>query len=191
MLSWPTAVFLSRHLSRWPAVLALWGCFASLSSARADEGNVGLDLSQTLSGILAYTRWPVQPQPLRLCVTGTGPRVDALLQQGLPRSTPPDATVIVHVPDAAIATECDALYVGQLGVDSWQAMLPSLRGRAVLTLCERSVPCTAGGMVRLDLDEASGRARFEINLDAVARGDVRIHPQVLKLGRRAPTPQTP
>ena len=72
------------------------------------------------------------------------------------------------------------------GSDEDAELLPPLTGRAVLTVCERSPSCTAGGMVRLDIGPNGGPVRFEVNLDAVARSVVRIHPQVLRLGRRAP-----
>ncbi len=40
-------------------------------------------------------------------------------------------------------------------------------------------------MVRLHIDPPEHQVRFEVNLDAVARSTVRIHPLVLKLGRRS------
>lgn len=162
----------------------VWGLGALALPLGAQPPSAGLDVRETLSGILAYTRWPKESDPLRLCVTGSSPHAEQLLQNGLSRPGKP-LTVVQRVqPDAKIADVCDALYVGELEADAWRELLPGLAGRAVLTICERSEACASGGMVRLDIDEKSQHVRFEVNLDAVARSTVRIHPQVLRLGRR-------
>ncbi|HVR48843.1 MAG TPA: YfiR family protein [Pseudorhodoferax sp.] len=157
---------------------------ACLALPAGSQGDTGLDLRETLAGVLAYTRWPVTPQRLRLCVAGHSPHAERLLQQGLSWPGLPPLDLRRVEPGQAIAEQCDALYVGLLDAPQWLQLTSGLTGQPVLTLCERSTPCTAGGMVRLDIDADSQRVRFEINMDAVARGTVRIHPQVLRLGRR-------
>ena len=144
----------------------------------------GLALEQALVGIFGYTRWPTPPPTLRLCVVGSSPHATRLLQRGMPRlADMPPITVRGLEPGAAVAEECDAVYVGQLEDSAWRRMLPALQGRPVLTICERSPVCAAGGMLCLDIDH-NGHVQFEINLDSVARSTVRVHPQVLQLGRR-------
>lgn len=185
MLSGPFAAISSRRLLPWLLFLALsaLGCLAL--PARAQAGQAGLELRETLAGILAYTRWPVEPAPLRLCVLGYSAHADNLLQRGLTLAPPRSVIVQRPPPEVDLATQCDAVYVAMLDADSWRRMQSELTGRPVLTLCERSELCTAGGMVRLHMDASEHRVRFEVNLDAVARSTVRIHPQVLKLGRRS------
>ena len=185
MFSGPSAAISLRRLPPWPLLLALCvaGCLASPARAQATQ-QAGLDLRETLAGILAYTRWPVEPDPLRLCVIGDSPHADKLLQQGMAPTVPLAVMVRRPQPDTAVAAQCDAVYVAVLDASNWRSLLPELAGRPVLTVCERSEPCTAGGMVRLQLDPAEHQVRFEVNLDAVARSTVRIHPLVLKLGRR-------
>lgn len=179
------AALLLRRCPLWPILLVLCGLWSLPSPARAHDPQAGLDLRETLAGIIGYTRWPTEPDPLRLCVVGESPRAGALVREGLPRTGAPAVTVRKVAPDAGVAAQCDALYVGALDAAAWQALLPGLVGRAVLTVCERSEACTAGGMVRLDIDATARTVRFEVNLDAVARSTVRIHPLVLKLGRRS------
>ncbi len=185
MLSGPFAAISSRRLLPWLLSLALCVVGGLTSPARAQPAQAGLDLRDTLAGILAYTRWPVEPDPLRLCVMGQSPHADNLLQRGLATAGPRPVTVRRPQPDIAIAPQCDAVYIATLDADSWRALLADLTGRSVLTLCERSELCTAGGMVRLQVDSSEHQVRFEVNLDAVARSTVRIHPLVLKLGRRS------
>lgn len=172
--------------SRRAAGVALWVLVAAClaTPARPQAPGTGLDLRETLAGVLAYTRWPVAPQRLRLCVAGQSPHADWLLQQGPSWPGLPPLELHRLEPGQPVAEHCDALYVGMLDAAQWLQLTNGLSGQPVLTLCERSTPCTAGGMVRLDIDADSRRTRFEINMDAVARGTVRIHPQVLRLGRR-------
>jgi hypothetical protein len=56
----------------------------------------------------------------------------------------------------------------------------------VLTISEHNPSCTVGSMFCLNVD--GERVTFEINLDAVARSGVRVHPNVLGLARPALTP---
>lgn len=187
----PYAAISSRRLSPLHLLLALCvvGCLAL--PARALAAHAGLDLRETLAGILAYTRWPLQPDPLRLCVLGDSPHADKLLRHGVALAAPPSVLVRRPQPDAAISAQCDAVYVAGLDADRWRDLSFELAGRPVLTVCERSAACTAGGMVRLQLGPSEHQVRFEINLDAVARGTVRIHPQVLKLGRPSAPKERP
>ncbi|MFT3719119.1 YfiR family protein [Pseudorhodoferax sp.] len=165
-------------------MLALLG-----APARA-EPLEGLSLRDALAGVLAYTRWPQPPDPLRLCFIGNSPYVESLLREGLPSL---QRTLVLHrLPsERLVSGQCDALYVASVAVQDWQRLQAELDGQPILTVCERSDACTAGGMVRLNLDGGSHNVRFEINLDAVARSAVRIHPQVLRLGRRSAREVTP
>lgn len=165
-------------------VLVCIGLSGLAVPGRSRGAEAGLDVRETLIGILAYTRWPVEPKPLRLCVLGQSQQTAWLLHEGLTRPGYPPVQASRLDPDADLASRCDALYVGQLAAEAWRELLPRLTGRAVLTVCERSDPCTAGGMIRLDIDAKGDQVRFEVNLDAVARSIVRIHPQLLRLGRR-------
>jgi hypothetical protein len=174
-----------RHLLAVCALcsLALGGQARSADAAAGVSGG-GPDVTQTLLGILGYTRWPAEPNPLRLCVAGRSAAGDRLLHQGLeqPSSRP---VVVRKMPEADIALQCDALYVGTLDEAAWRRIFTAIVDRAVLTVCERSPGCAASGMISLNLDDGA-RVQFEVNLDLVARSAVRINPQVLRLGTRPP-----
>lgn len=184
MFPGPTAAsFLRRHRPARMAIAALL-LLSLVAPVWAQPPGEGLDLRETLAGVLAYTRWPSPPDPLRLCFTGTSAHAERLQQQGFSWSGRPPVLLRQLEPGRPVAAQCDALYVGAVDAPQWQQLADELAGQPVLTLCERSTRCLAGGMVRLDIDAADRHVRFEINLDAVARGTVRIHPQVLRLGHR-------
>ncbi len=142
-----------------------------------------LDVNETLIGIFGYTRWPTDPNPLRLCVAGESAHADRLVRQGLDTAGARPVTVRRIGPETGVAAQCDALYVGTLDEAAWRRIFANILGQPVLTVCERSPVCAVGGMICLDID-ANARVTFEINLDSVARSTVRINPQVLRLGRR-------
>ncbi|MDB5849074.1 MAG: hypothetical protein JWP29_2826 [Rhodoferax sp.] len=149
------------------------------------SGPERLTVADTVRGILGYARWPDESRPLRLCVTGRSAHGDALLAQGVsPLAQRTIVTLRVPV-DADVASQCDALYVGELEEGSWRNLFSHIAGRPVLTICERSPICMIGGMFCLDVDATSAGVPFEVNLDSVARSGVRVNPQVLRLGRRA------
>ncbi len=182
----PSAMLSGRNaasfLRRQGLAGTVLGLLLAATPAIGDVGQHGLDLRDTVARVLAYARWPVAPNPLRVCFIGASPHAERLQQQGI---SWPGGPVLLLRPDAArpLAAQCDALYVGALDQSRWQTLAQELVDQPVLTLCERSTPCVAGGMVRLDIDPAGLAVRFEINLDALARGKVRIHPQVLRLGQ--------
>lgn len=146
-----------------------------------------LGMPDTLVGILSYARWPHESAPLRLCVVGRSVHAERFLKEGLEGLAQRPIVAQRLALEVEAATQCDALYLGHLDDAAWRRLLPPLAGQAVLTVCERSSACAAGGMVSLDISDTNN-VQFEVNLDAVARGGVRLNPQVLRLGRRAPKP---
>lgn len=154
------------------------------AAAQAQSAPPGRDLQHTLRGILSYTRWPQPPDPVRLCFIGSSPHVDALQREDPVWPGPPQVRMLALQPSQPVAAHCDALYVGTLDAAQWPALAKAVDDQPVLTLCERSLPCLATGMVRLDFEASDQEVRFEVNMDAVARGRVRLHPQVLRLGAR-------
>lgn len=180
MLAGPLAVPRARCLRQWHRACILT-LLTGLAGAQVPQG--GLDLRETLAGVLAYTRWPQPPEPMRLCLTGTSLHAERIMREGLPVTG--HSLLLRQIgTEEDVAAQCDALYLGTVALQDWQRLQPTLAGKPVLTLCERSEACTAGGMVRLEIDPDGRHVRFEVNLDAVARSSVRIHPQVLRLGRR-------
>ncbi|MGF6758175.1 YfiR family protein [Paraburkholderia sp. GAS42] len=140
---------------------------------------------QVVLGIVSFTHWPTTPARLRLCVTGRPDYAHGLVDTLQAGSTPLDVQRIAF-DDPAIGAACDVVYFGNLSDDEKQQVRAAVAGHPVLTISEHNPSCTAGSMFCLNVDDE--RVTFDINLDAVARSGVRVHPNVLKLARRPLTP---
>lgn len=140
---------------------------------------------QVVLGIVSFTRWPTTPVRLHLCVTG---RPD--YARGLTDTLEAGSTLVdvqrVRPDDPALGIACDIVYLGTLSNDERARVRTAVAGHPVLTISEHDSSCTAGGMFCLSVD--GDRVSFDINLDAVARSGVRVHPNVLNLARRPVTP---
>lgn len=139
-------------------------------------------VTQVVLGILSYARWPVEPAQLRLCIVGPTEYTDDLVKGTTQATGRPVVVRRLLAANPAIATECDAVYIGKLTNDERSRLFASLAGLAVLSISEADDPCTVGSLfcLRVSDDQVS----FEVNLDSVARSGVRIHPSVLQLSRR-------
>ncbi|GAB3629700.1 hypothetical protein GCM10027419_45520 [Pandoraea terrae] len=140
---------------------------------------------QVVLGIISFTRWPTPPPRLRLCVTGRPDYAHGLVDTLQAGSTPLDVQR-VGFDDPAVGAACDVVYFGDLSDEERQRVRAAVAGHPVLTISEHNPSCTAGSMFCLNVGDE--RTTFDINLDAVARSGVRVHPNVLKLARPQVTP---
>ncbi|KFL54109.1 YfiR family protein [Burkholderia pyrrocinia] len=140
---------------------------------------------QVVLGIISFTRWPTTPIRLHLCVTG---RPD--YARGLTDTLQAGSTLLdvqrVRFDDPSLGMACDVVYLGTLSDDERTRVRTAVAGHPVLTIAEHDPYCTAGSMFCLNVD--GERISFDINLDAVARSGVRVHPNVLNLARRPGAP---
>ncbi|MEX3953616.1 YfiR/HmsC family protein [Paraburkholderia sp. EG287B] len=140
---------------------------------------------QVVLGIISFTRWPTPPAHLHLCVTGRPDYAQGLVDTLQAGSTPLEVQH-VQFDDSTLGTTCQVVYLGDLSASERQQVSAALAGHPVLTIAEHDPSCTVGSMFCLNFDVE--RVTFEINLDAVARSGVRVHPNVLNLARRPVTP---
>lgn len=146
------------------------------------QAESGLGTAELVSAILGYTAWPGRERTsVVLCVSRAAPEAAAILsqaqQQRLRWPLVGRGIEVDEPPPAA----CDAIYF-----EGWQAQaqrqaLRGLAGRPVLSIGSGSEFCSDGGL--FCLAPGSAGLRFEVNLDAVARSGLRVHPQVLRLAR--------
>lgn len=137
-------------------------------------------------GILSYARWPVQPDAIRLCVVGDPAYAGDLLDG---RARLPALAVQARragADDPGLAQDCDAVYLGGLDESTRQQVLRGIVSHPVVSIVEDDVECAVGSMFCLDVQP--DRVGFQVNLDSVARSGIRIHPSVLQLSRRRPSP---
>ncbi|WP_349922057.1 YfiR family protein [Aeromonas veronii] len=136
---------------------------------------------QTVLDILSYTRWPSEPTTLRLCITAPTEYAEALLSIAHQANGRPVEVHRYETNDESLGQRCDVIYVGVLSPPLRLPLFQRLEGYPILSISEQSSECIADAVFCL---QATGeRVRFKVNLDALARSGVRVHPAVLKLAR--------
>ncbi|WP_159166209.1 MULTISPECIES: YfiR family protein [Aeromonas] len=167
-LAWLTLLFCSLALARE---------HLPLTSAELRSEQV----RQTVLDILSYTRWPTEPEALRLCIAAPTEYATALFAIKQQANGRPVSVRRYDVEDEMLGRQCDVLYLGVLAPERRLPLFQRLRGHAILSISEQSAECTADAVFCLLI--GSERIRFRVNLDALARSGVRVHPAVLKLAR--------
>jgi hypothetical protein len=183
------AVWTTERIAGWKQLLlaglfCMWSfpVFAEPQALVSMADQRAMSVTQVVLGILSYARWPVEPAQLRLCVVGPTEYTDDLLK-GTTQATGRPVVVrrlLANYP--AIASECDAVYIGKLTNEERSTLFASLAGHPVLSISEGGDQCTVGSLFCLRVSD--NQVSFEVNLDSVARSGVRIHPSVLQLSRR-------
>ncbi|MBN7798384.1 YfiR family protein [Parahaliea mediterranea] len=167
------------------ALLLLLGAgVAQYARAQADSALVqrqAAAVDQVVAGILSYVRWPQEPTVRQLCVVGPTEHADRLLQATHQTDGRPLNVQRRAIGDPQLSLKCNALYIGIINHESLQRLLSGLAGQPVLTISEGDPACSVGSAFCLHVGKP--RVSFEVNLDAVARSGVRVHPSVLKLGK--------
>lgn len=137
--------------------------------------------ARVVAGIVSYTRWPDEAASIRLCTLGRGPAVEALEQAG-ELGAPGRRVSVVAVTNLAAADRgCQAVYLGRAGGPDTRQTVRLFAGRPILLMGEGADFCSEGGM--FCIEPSSDKARFGVNLDAVARSGLRVNPQVLRIAR--------
>jgi hypothetical protein len=153
------------------------------SQTIVEDGADGMThaVNRMLGGIITYARWPGTAETSRtLCVVGT-PRLTERIAPDLPGNGP---AILVRRMTATAATgssDCDILFLGRMAVADRQRLIGWVRGRAVLTISDDDPGCLYGAMFCLATKPAG--LSFSVNLDAIARGPLRVDPRVLKIGQ--------
>ena len=139
-------------------------------------------VSQVFNGILGYARWPagvLAPDTLRVCIVGTPVHAGFIgYHTGLIDGR---QVTVYRRTSADLPDLCNVVYAGALAAAERDIFVRGLVGKPVLVISERTENCNVASM--FCLAPADRRVTFEINLDAVARSGIRIHPRVLKLAR--------
>ncbi|MBV7413017.1 YfiR family protein [Aeromonas sp. sif2433] len=172
----------SHSLIRAMAWLALLFCSLALASVSETSAEVRAELvRQTVLDILSYTRWPTEPAELRLCIAAPTEYAGALPSIKQQANGRPVDVHRYDLDDEALSQRCDVLYLGVMTSEQRVALFQRLRGHAILSIGEQSHECIADAVFCLQVSQE--RVRFKVNLDALARSGVRVHPAVLKLAR--------
>ena len=177
------------HITNKLHVLALFGLFAFLLTAshvKASSIGPSTPTAHLVSNILNYVHWPHSPHPIRLCIVPPSSSTQSLLAL----SNNASLRTQLQLPDATeLKANCDFIYIGDITSEIRQNLLSQFIGQPILTLTESSEGCSEGSLfcTRQSISYLS----FTVNLDAVARSNLHVHPQVLNLGSRKVAEPTP
>ncbi|MDN2697527.1 YfiR family protein [Janthinobacterium sp. SUN073] len=160
-------------------------CAAWAQTGAAVDARRPAEVAQVLFGIISYVRWPVARPEVRVCMLGA-PRYGAAIVD-TPASSLGQRIRVKIPPAAAAAGECDVIYLGSLPDGEREHLLAQIIGKPILSVAEPGTSCTVGTMFCLRLNDA--QIGFDVNLDAIARSGLRVHPNALQIARRkAPPP---
>ncbi len=166
----------------WPIALALGTSpIAVQTTIPPGEDGTAMATSRLVGGILSYSRWPSQPDPVRLCVAGTSTR--AALLGDVQLASGARINLSRRAPSAVTAEQCDALFIGAMAPPDRARLISRLGTAAIVTLTDDDPACEFGAM--FCLRQTAEGLSFDLNIGAVSRSRVRIDPRVLALGRRA------
>ena len=177
--------------SRWWGVyLFLLSLLVAVPTPLLAASNINADILRERSdaaarmvlGIISYSRWPVAPPVIRLCVISPTDYAEMLFNPALMETTHPVQTQRYSLPNNSLNSKCDVVYLGHIELQQRQQLSIQLNGTPILTISEDYNECTFGSVFCLLLNDK--QVSFKVNMDALARGGVRIHPSVLQLARK-------
>lgn len=144
-------------------------------------------VARVVLSLLSYARWPSERETLRLCVDSSARYAGKLMEGGTLSTGRLVEARRVDTLSEGLVPECDALYLGAINEARRRTLTTYFVGKPVLVMAEEDFECEGGSMFCLNIREH--QVSFRINLDAIARSGIHIHPGVLQLGRRkAPAP---
>lgn len=165
------------------ACLVVLLCSAVPGMARAQLNAVDdKEIAHVVMGISSYVRWPDAFPELQMCIVGDAKYADTLRHGALSEATYRVRSQLPPFTGFASFVDCQIVYVGMVGDGERNDLFAQIGGRPILSISEPFVPCAAGSMFCLKVHHE--QLVFDINLDAVARSGLRVHPNVLRLAKR-------
>jgi hypothetical protein len=135
--------------------------------------------ARMVRSFIDFARWPVQPNPVTLCVVG--PVANAGQLDGLTLADGRRVARRSVAPAALAGAGCHVAYLGRLEPAVGRQAVLALRGKGVLTIAESDPQCRSQAMFCLRSDR-QGLA-FSVNIDAISRSGVRVDPRVLRMAQ--------
>lgn len=163
------------------AVRLLCACALWLTLAPAHAGPSEYELKAAfVYQIAKFVAWPPANAPLRFCVLGGNP-FGAALEDIRGKPVNERKLEVVQLSAAADPRECNLLFVAAPAERHLERIVAISRGAGLLTLGDTDGFAKRGAMVNFFLED--GKVRFEINLDAVRQGGLKISSKLLTLAR--------
>ena len=171
--------------------MTAWTAGAQTASATATAfatsttGNLA-ELPDIIAGIIHYTRWPGNPDSIRLCLNekdADTPTVAQHFELGYkdpPRVVPFSRRLAADSGDKLL--DCQVVYFGKFSAKEASALLIQLGRHPILTIGHSEDFCSYSGLFCL-IPQSSGY-RIAANLDSISRNGLRVNPLLLKLTAR-------
>ena len=120
-----------------------------------------------------------QPGDFVICVLGRDAILPVLERITLHERIDDRPVQVRHYDKAVEARGCVIVYLGRSETSRMDEDLAALKGAHALTVGDDPQFLTHGGMLQFVLQ--NNRVRFEVNLDAVGRGDLRLSSELLRV----------
>jgi hypothetical protein len=179
------------RLARRPAALGWLGLLAGISLALArlaSAEDVSLEYkvkAAFLYNFAKFIEWPAEDAgsvgPLTIAVLGEDPFGSALAQLVQGNTIRNRALVLKHYTDAHGLEPCHILFISASEERHLSQILDRLRNAPVLTVSEVPRFTQMGGIIHFGLEQ--NKVRFEINLDAAQRAQLKISSKLLQSAR--------
>ncbi|NUT16004.1 MAG: YfiR family protein, partial [Cupriavidus sp.] len=108
-------------------------------------------VARVVISLLGYARWPVERDPVRLCVDHASRYAARLNDAGTLANGRTVQTRQVDVLADMLYPACDALYVGTMNEPRRKRLSAELTGRPVLVIAEEDFECEVGSMFCLGI----------------------------------------
>jgi hypothetical protein len=131
-----------------------------------------------------FVEWPPatfsnDKEPLRICVIGKDPFGGALEEAVRAKTVAGRSLAVSGISEGRQAAGCRILFVSSSEKNRLRAIFRALPPTGILTVGDTEGFAAQGGMVNFKLQD--GRIRFEINVEAAERENLRISSKVLTL----------
>lgn len=158
--------------------------FSSIVQAQnnATELQRAQNIAHVIIGISSYVRWPTPSSELQLCVVGEAKYAAALMDGAKEGSVPPIRAHQISPKSGVTSADCNIVYIGNIDEAERDKLFVQLNGQPILSISEPGLPSTTRSMFSLKFRDT--QIAFEVNLDAIARSGLRVHPNVLQFAKR-------
>lgn len=134
-----------------------------------------------------FIDWPAEAQILTFCVAGDQSMEAFLETASVGKSVGSRQLKVRSAGSATSLSDCNIVYLGRSEKKKAPQMAQLLSGKRVLTVSEFCELGADGIVFNFFIEQE--RVRFEVNLGAAARANLKISSQLLKLARIVPDKQ--
>ncbi len=174
----------SRALFCLTIIFICYGMFCGTSSTYAKQKSNEYRIKAAfLLNFVKFMKWPSHVPSdassiLTICILGNDPFDDALktIENKIIKEK---RIVIKRFSRIEDVKECQILFICTSEKNNLSEILTQIKDRPILTVAETKNFCQSGGVINFRI--VKGKVRFEINVDAAERSDLKISSKLLKL----------